>query len=164
AASAGQILATIPASDIAAAGTLQVSVFTPAPGGGTSAIQNVTVIVPTIAPSSSPTPSTTSSASSTSSTPSSPTPSGTTSSGSTTPPSSTTPSTSTTSSTSVTTPTSPPAPTLGSISPTTVLTGSSAFTLTATGANFTSGSVLLVNGSNRVTIVNSPTQLTAPIL
>ncbi|RZL86018.1 MAG: DUF1929 domain-containing protein [Variovorax sp.] len=41
--SATQLTAAIPASDVQAAGTAQVSVFSPTPGGGTSAIQNFTI-------------------------------------------------------------------------------------------------------------------------
>ena len=41
--SATQLSAAIPASDIAAAGTAQVSVFSPTPGGGTSAVQTFTI-------------------------------------------------------------------------------------------------------------------------
>ncbi|MDQ3060367.1 MAG: IPT/TIG domain-containing protein [Pseudomonadota bacterium] len=41
--SATQLTAAIPASDIAAAGTAQVSVFNPAPGGGTSGAQPFTI-------------------------------------------------------------------------------------------------------------------------
>jgi uncharacterized protein (TIGR03437 family) len=39
-----QLTASIPASDIASAGTAQVTVFTPAPGGGTSTALNFSVI------------------------------------------------------------------------------------------------------------------------
>ncbi|WP_029523728.1 IPT/TIG domain-containing protein, partial [Polaromonas glacialis] len=41
--SATQLAAAIPATDLQAAGTAQVSVVTPTPGGGTSAIQTFTV-------------------------------------------------------------------------------------------------------------------------
>jgi hypothetical protein len=45
--SATQLAATIPASDIAAAGTPNITVLTPAPGGGTSAGRPLTVANPT---------------------------------------------------------------------------------------------------------------------
>lgn len=54
-------------------------------------------------------------------------------------------------------------PTLSSISPTTVSAGGAAFTLTATGTNFASGTKLLWNGSSLATTVKSPTQLTAQV-
>ena len=57
-----------------------------------------------------------------------------------------------------------PAPTLSSISPTSAIAGGPAFTLTATGANFTSNSVVQVNGSPRTTTFVSATQLTAAVL
>ncbi len=41
--SSSQLTAVIPASDVAAAGTAQVTVFTPAPGGGTSNAQTFTI-------------------------------------------------------------------------------------------------------------------------
>jgi hypothetical protein len=44
--SSTQLTAAIPAADIAAAGTAQVTVFTPAPGGGTSNAQTFTINVP----------------------------------------------------------------------------------------------------------------------
>jgi hypothetical protein len=40
---ATQLLAAIPASDVAAAGAAQVTVFTPAPGGGLSTAQTFTI-------------------------------------------------------------------------------------------------------------------------
>jgi hypothetical protein len=46
--SASQLRAAIAASDIAAAGSLPVGVFTAAPGGGTSATQTFSVTAPTI--------------------------------------------------------------------------------------------------------------------
>jgi hypothetical protein len=59
--SATQLTAAIPASDLAAAGTAQVTVFTPAPGGGTSSARSFTVtagnpvpVLSTLAPSSAP--------------------------------------------------------------------------------------------------------------
>jgi hypothetical protein len=56
--SATQLTATIPASDIAAAGSAQVSVQTPTPGGGTSAIRTFTITPPP--PSTNPVPGLTS--------------------------------------------------------------------------------------------------------
>src|SRR5262249_50886051 len=99
--SSTQLTAAIPASDIAAAGVLSITVFNPAPGGGTSTPVVFTVTVP--------------------------------------------------------------APILTSISPSTASAGGPAFTLTATGSNFVSGSVVQVNGSNRTTTFVSGTQLTAAI-
>src|SRR5215472_12532896 len=56
-----------------------------------------------------------------------------------------------------------PAPILSSISPTTASAGGAAFTLTATGSSFTSGSIVQVNGASRTTTFVSSTQLTAAI-
>jgi hypothetical protein len=56
-----------------------------------------------------------------------------------------------------------PAPGLTSISPTVVVPGHASFTLTVTGQNFISGSVVQVNGSARSTNVANGTQLTATI-
>jgi hypothetical protein len=56
-----------------------------------------------------------------------------------------------------------PAPTLASISPTSAITGSGAFTLTATGTNFVNGAVVRLNGADRSTTFVSATQLTAQI-
>lgn len=56
-------------------------------------------------------------------------------------------------------------PTITSISPTSRVAGSGAFTLTVNGTNFISGtSTVRWNGSNRTTTYVSPTQLTASIL
>ncbi|MGH3739890.1 MAG: beta strand repeat-containing protein [Micromonosporaceae bacterium] len=44
--SATQLTAAIPAADVAAAGTASVTVFTPAPGGGTSNAQSFTILAP----------------------------------------------------------------------------------------------------------------------
>src|SRR5947199_355530 len=55
--SASQLKAAIPASDVAAGGSLKISVFTPAPGGGTSVVQNLTVVAASNAPSPIPSPS-----------------------------------------------------------------------------------------------------------
>lgn len=54
-------------------------------------------------------------------------------------------------------------PSLSSISPASVPAGSSGFTLTANGSAFNGGSILQVNGANRVTNFISGTQLTAAI-
>jgi len=54
-------------------------------------------------------------------------------------------------------------PTLTSISPTSAPVGSAEFTLTATGSNFMSSSVVKWGGSNRTTTFVSATQLTATI-
>jgi hypothetical protein len=54
-------------------------------------------------------------------------------------------------------------PTLSSISPASVVGGSAAFTLTATGTNYTSGTQILWNGISLPTTVVSNTQLTASV-
>lgn len=56
-----------------------------------------------------------------------------------------------------------PAPSLTAISPSTVVAGGAAFTLTLSGGNFVSGSLVQVNGSGRPTTFVSNTQLTAAI-
>ena len=56
-----------------------------------------------------------------------------------------------------------PIPQMLSISPSTVMAGRDRFTLIVNGADFTSSSVVEVNGSERVTTYRSPTQLTALI-
>jgi hypothetical protein len=56
-----------------------------------------------------------------------------------------------------------PSPSLSSISPSSVSAGSAAFTLTLNGSNFVSGSVVRVNGSTRSTAFINSTQLTATI-
>jgi hypothetical protein len=56
-----------------------------------------------------------------------------------------------------------PQPSLSSISPATVLAGSSGFTLTVNGAGFVPSSVVRVNGSDHPTTFVSQTQLTAAI-
>ena len=98
-----QLTAAIPATDIAAAGPARVRVFNPAPGGGPS---NEAGFV--IAPAN-------------------------------------------------------PAPTITSLNPSTATAGSAAFTLTVTGTNFVTGSTLRWNGANRPTTFVSGTQLTAAI-
>ena len=62
--------------------------------------------------------------------------------------------------------TAPPnvVPTLTSISPTSVVGGSAAFTLAVGGTGFVNGSVVQVDGSTRTTTFGSATQLTATIL
>jgi uncharacterized protein (TIGR03437 family) len=57
-----------------------------------------------------------------------------------------------------------PVPTLTSLSPNTVNVNSGAFTLTVNGTNFVNGSVVRVNGNARTTQFVSATQLTAQIL
>ncbi|PYV11735.1 MAG: hypothetical protein DMG07_18565, partial [Acidobacteria bacterium] len=57
-----------------------------------------------------------------------------------------------------------PVPTLSSISPSSAVAGSAAFTLTATGTNFNSSSVVRWNGADRTTTFVSSTQLQAQIL
>ena len=56
-----------------------------------------------------------------------------------------------------------PAPVVSALSPDRTLAGGAAFTLTVTGSNFTSASVVRWNGSNRATTVVSSTQLQASI-
>jgi Concanavalin A-like lectin/glucanases superfamily/Domain of unknown function (DUF1929)/IPT/TIG domain len=57
----------------------------------------------------------------------------------------------------------PTAPTLTTLSPSSVATGGGDFTLTVTGSNFVSGSVVQWNGQARTTAFLSATQLTASI-
>src|SRR5204863_3644307 len=57
-----------------------------------------------------------------------------------------------------------PVPTLSSISPTSAVAGSAAFTLMATGTNFNTASVVRWNGVSRTTTFLSSTQLQAQIL
>jgi uncharacterized protein (TIGR03437 family) len=56
-----------------------------------------------------------------------------------------------------------PTPTASLISPNSAIAGGPAFTLNVTGANFVNGSVVRWNGSDRATTTVSPTQLTAAI-
>ncbi len=56
-----------------------------------------------------------------------------------------------------------PVPSVASISPSSVVAGGGAFTLTVTGSNFINSSVVRVNGSNRTTTFLSSTQLNATI-
>jgi subtilisin family serine protease len=58
---------------------------------------------------------------------------------------------------------SDPAPTIGSASPTSVTSGDGAFSLTVTGAGFTSASQVWLDGAARPTTFNSANQLTASI-
>src|SRR5207248_5304973 len=88
---------------IASVSTASVTVFNPAPGGGTSTAQTFTMTAPN------------------------------------------------------------PSPTLSSISPPSATAGDAAFTLTLTGTNFISSSVVQWNGSQRATTFGSGTQLTAQI-
>jgi hypothetical protein len=99
--SSTQLTAAIPASDVATAGTANVTVFNPAPGGGESGAVTFTI--------------------------------------------------------------NNPAPTISSISPATAVAGSGNFTLTITGTNFVTNSVVRWNGSDRTTTFVSSTQLTAAI-
>jgi hypothetical protein len=57
-----------------------------------------------------------------------------------------------------------PAPVIASLSPSSAATGGAAFTLTVTGSNFVSGSVVQWNGSSRATTFISKTQLQAAVL
>src|SRR5206468_4429636 len=97
--SSTKLQAQILATDIAATGTASVTVFNPAPGGGTSSATTFTITATN------------------------------------------------------------PAPTLSSISPTSAVAGSAAFTLTATGTNFAITSVVRWNGSDRTTTYVSSTQV-----
>src|SRR5580692_9669920 len=56
-----------------------------------------------------------------------------------------------------------PAPTLSSIDPTSVMAGSSGFTLTATGTGFVKNSAVQIGGSALATTYVSPTQLSATV-
>jgi hypothetical protein len=55
------------------------------------------------------------------------------------------------------------APTLSGITPSTIAAGSTAFTLTASGTNYVSGTTILWNGASLPTTVASQTQLTAQV-
>ena len=57
----------------------------------------------------------------------------------------------------------PPPPTLSALTPSITPAGGSAFTLSVTGSNFVSGSVVRWNGAGRTTSFTSSTQLTAAI-
>jgi hypothetical protein len=101
--SSTQLSASISAPDVATAGTASVTVFNPAPGGGTSNAVNFV-----IAPAN-------------------------------------------------------PVPTITSLNPASITAGSAAFTLSVTGTNFVTGSVVRWNGTNRSTTFVSNTQLSASI-
>ena len=100
--SAGQLTAAINAADIATAGTANVTVMTPAPGGGTSTAVAFTI--------------------------------------------------------------GNPVPVATSLSPTSVIAGSGAFTLTLNGSSFVNGAVVQWGGSNRSTTFVNSTKVTAAIL
>jgi len=99
--SSTQLTAAIPATDIAAGGTVSVTVFNPTPGGGTSSAATFSI--------------------------------------------------------------NNPAPTLTDITPNSATAGGMDVTLTVTGTNFVSSSVVLWNGANRTTTFVSSTQLTAAL-
>lgn len=101
--SATQLTAAVPASDLAAAGTASVTVFSPAPGGGASNALTFTIT-------------------------------GTN-----------------------------PTPTLGSLSQTSTIAGGPPLTLTITGTNFVTGTVVEWNGTALATALVNGTQLTAVI-
>ena len=100
--SATSLTAAITAADIATPGTANVTVLTPAPGGGTSSPVVFTI--------------------------------------------------------------GNPVPVAASLSPTSAITGSGAFTLTVNGSSFVSGSVVQWGGANRTTTFVSSTKVTAAIL
>src|SRR5215470_16682428 len=200
--SSTQLTAAIPASDIAAAGTPSVTVFTPAPGGGTSGASPLTVAsvnpTPTIS-SLSPASVTAGSAAFTLTVTGTGFAAGATATVGgqartvtvdsatqvrvavqatdvasqgmlavvvTNPASCTNAACASNSATmTVAAPSTPaaPAPILSSISPSTTSAGGAAFTLTATGSSFTSGSIVQVNGASRTTTFVWSTQLTATI-
>jgi hypothetical protein len=187
--SATQLTAAIPASDIAAAGTLSITVFNPTPGGGTSSAVSFTVtssppslasISPSTATAGGPAFTLTANGSNfvngsvvqvnganrtttfvsgtqlTAAIPASDIAStGTLAIGVVNPDGS--------ASGTVSLAINNPSPSLTSISPASATAGSSGFTLTVTGSNFVSSSVVRVNGSNRTTTFVSSTQLTAAI-
>lgn len=99
--SATQVTTVLSAADLAVAGTLQIAVNTPPPGGGLSPAATFTV--------------------------------------------------------------NNPAPVLTSLSPSAVLAGDAAFTLTINGSGFVNTSQVRVNGTNRGTTVVSATQLTIAV-
>ena len=99
--SATQLTAAIPATDLTAAGVSPITVFNPAPGGGTSNAMDFTV--------------------------------------------------------------NNPVPAIVSLSPSSAVSGSAAFTLTVTGTNFVNGSTVRWNGADHTTSFVSATQITAAI-
>jgi uncharacterized delta-60 repeat protein len=183
--SATQLTATIPAAALATAGTYAVAVVSPAPGGGTSASLNFTVLAPaptvvSFTPASGPvgtlvtvtgTDFTGASAVSLNGVPVAAytvlsatsltfmVPAGATSGllGI------TTPGGTATSATAFMVIEPNPVPTLASLSPSSVVAGSSDFTLTVTGTNFGSNSVVLFHGTALSTAFVSATQLTAQV-
>ena len=100
-ANGNRLTASIPASDVAGAGSASVTVFNPGPGGGSSNEVAFAIIIP--------------------------------------------------------------APVLASINPTSATAGGPAFTLTVSGSNFVSGSVVRWNGSDRPTTFGNSAQLSAAI-
>jgi Concanavalin A-like lectin/glucanases superfamily len=102
--SATQLTAAIPATDIAAGGTAQVTVVNAGPGGGTSNPQTFTINAA-----------------------------------------------------------SNPVPALSGMTPSSALAGGNGFTLTVTGTNFVTGSVVRWNGAARTTTYVSATELAASI-
>jgi hypothetical protein len=190
--SATQLTAAIPAADIATAGSFPVTVVNPAPGGGTSAAVNfavnnpaptITTLSPTSAIAGSAaftltvngtnfdaasvvnfngaarattfvsstqltaaiTAADVAAAGTPSVTVTNPAPGGGTSAG-------------------VAFTINNPVPTIASLSPTGVVAGGAAFTLTVNGTNFVSTSVVKFNGNAKTTTFVSATQLTAAIL
>ena len=187
--SATQLMAVIPAAQLASAGTLAVTVVTPSPGGGTSNAVNLTVLIVVAVSPTTPTLNVTQTQ------PFTATVTGSANQGVSwsvngvaggnatvgiidasglyaapaIPPS---PNVVTVKAASVVDPTRTasasvtivnPAPILTSISPSTVDGGSSDATLTVTGANFTSQSVVQLAGTPLATTFGSATQLTAVI-
>jgi hypothetical protein len=190
--SATQLQATIPASDVAAPGTLQITVFNPGPGGGTSNAVTLTVNAgagaPTIS-SLSPASAVAGGAQFTLTVNGANYQNGavvrwngsnrTTTFVSATQLQATIPATDIASPGSATvTVQNPdaqisngatftitaPAPTISSLSPASATAGGAQFTLTVNGSNFQSGSTVRWNGSNRTTTFVSSTQLQATIL
>ncbi|MGI4760329.1 MAG: IPT/TIG domain-containing protein [Janthinobacterium lividum] len=183
--SATQLTATVPATALATAGTYAVIVENPAPGGGTSPGVSFTVVTPaptlaSFTPDSGPVGTlvtvtgtdltgataltlngipvaiyTVLNASSLTFT----VPVGATSGLV----SVTTPGGTATSATAFTVIIPNPVPTLASLSPSTVVAGSGAFTLALTGTGFGSGSAVLFNGTALATTYVSATQLTAQV-
>jgi len=99
--SSTQLTATVPAADLVNGGTISITVFNLAPGGGTSGTLTFTI--------------------------------------------------------------NDPVPTLGSLSPSSVMGGGAAFTLTLTGTNFVPGTIVEWNGLALTTTFVSSTQLTAMV-
>ncbi|GIW01933.1 IPT/TIG domain-containing protein [Roseiflexus sp.] len=190
--SSAQLTATIPASDIATAGTASVTVVNPAPGGGESGAATFTIINPTPAISSlSPSTAVAGSSGFTLTITGTNFVNGsvvrwngnprTTTFVSGAQLTATIPAsdiaTAGTASVTVVNPApgggesgtatftiTNPTPTITSLSPSTTVAGGSGFTLTITGTNFVNGSVVRWNGSDRTTTFVSGAQLTATIL